>query len=113
MPLAGAAFLAWFGAKRWAPEANAAFSFATLAAAAALTARVIGEGSVTAADEQFFIDPFNVFLVSLTALVGFTTSLFSRPYMRIEAEHGRVKAGQLRLFHSMYQLFIAAMLIAL
>jgi hydrogenase-4 component F len=114
MPLVGAAFLALFGTKRWAPEANAAVSLATLAAAAALTARVIGgEGNITAADEQFFIDPFNVFLVSLTALVGFTTSLFSRPYMRIEREHGRVKRRQLRLYYSMYQLFIAAMLIAL
>ena len=112
-PIAGAAFLALFGARRWAPEANAAFSFATLIAAAALTVRVISEGNITAAAEQFFIDPFNVFLVSLTAFVSFTTSLFSRPYMRIEREHGRVNAGQLRLYHSMYQLFIAAMLIAL
>jgi hydrogenase-4 component F len=112
-PVAGAACLALFGARRWAPEANAAFSLATLVAAGALTARVIGEGNITAAHEQFFIDPFNVFLVSLTALVSFTTSLFSRPYMRIEQEHGRVGPGQLRLYHSMYQLFIAAMLVAL
>src|SRR5258706_3764019 len=33
--------------------------------------------------------------------------------MRIEAEHGRVSARQLRLYHSMYQLFMATMLIAL
>jgi hydrogenase-4 component F len=112
-PILGAACLALFGARRWAPEANAGFSLATLLAAAALTVRVIGEGNITAAHEQFFIDPFNVFLVSLTAFVNFTTSLFSRPYMRIEREHGRVKPGQLRLYHSMYQLFIAAMLVAL
>ena len=42
------------------------------------------------AREQFFIDAFNVFLVTLTAFVGLTTSLFSRPYMRIEA---RSRAG--------------------
>jgi len=113
MPFAGAVFLAVSGATRWAPEVNSAFSFATFVAAAALTARVIGEGSITAADEQFFIDPFNVFLVTLTAFVGFTTSLFSRPYMRIEREHGRIKRRQLRLYHSMYQLFITAMLVAL
>jgi hydrogenase-4 component F len=112
-PIVGAACLALFGARRFAPEANAAFSFTTLLAAAALTVRVIGEGNITAANEEFFIDPFNVFLVSLTALVSFTTALFSRPYMRIEQEHGRVKPGQLRLYHSMYQLFIAAMLVAL
>ena len=63
--------------------------------------------------EQFFIDPFNVFLVTLTAFVGLTTSLFSRPYMRVEIEHGRVTAGRLRLYHSMYQLFMATMLVAL
>src|SRR5690606_11697953 len=49
----------------------------------------------------------------LTAFVGFTTSLFSRPYMRTEMEHGRVGAGRLRLYHSMYQLFMATMLVAL
>ena len=113
LPLAGAACLAWCGAHRRAPEINVAFSLATFAAACALTARVIGEGNLTAIEQQFFIDPFNVFLVTLTAFVGFTTSLFSRPYMRIERQHGRVKAGHLRLYHSMYQLFVAAMLLAL
>ncbi len=60
--------------------------------------------------EQFFVDSFNVFLVALTAFVGFTTALFSRPYMRIEEHHGRLNARRLRLYHSMYQLFMAAML---
>jgi hydrogenase-4 component F len=113
IPLAGAAVLAAVGARRWAPEVNVGFSAATFLAACALTSRVISSGSFTAFSEQFFIDAFNVFLVTLTALVSFTTSLFSRPYMRIESEHGRVKAQHLRLYHSMYQLFIAAMLLAL
>jgi hydrogenase-4 component F len=113
IPLAGAAVLAAVGARRWAPEVNVGFSAATFLAACALTSRVIGDGSFTALGEQFFIDAFNVFLVALTAFVSFTTSLFSRPYMRIESEHGRVKPQQLRLYHSMYQLFIAAMLLAL
>ena len=65
------------------------------------------------AHEQFFIDPFNVFLVTLTAFVGLTTALFSRPYMRVEMAHGRLSAGRLRLYHSMYQLFTFTMLLAL
>jgi hydrogenase-4 component F len=113
VPVLGAAFLAAVGTKRWAPEANVAFSAATFLAACALTARVIGGGSFTALGEQFFIDAFNVFLVTLTAFVSLTTSLFSRPYMRIESEHGRIKPQHLRLYYSMYQLFIAAMLLAL
>ena len=112
-PVLGAAFLAAVGARRWAPEINVAFSAATFLAACALTTRVIDEGSFTAVREQFFIDPFNVFLVTLTAFVSLTTSLFSRPYMRIESAHRRVKPQHLRLYHSMYQLFIAAMLLAL
>ena len=48
------------------------------------------EGRILAGREQFFVDPFNVFLVLLTAFVGWTTSLFSRPYMRIELHDGRI-----------------------
>src|SRR5215469_12849323 len=96
-PLVGAAVLAVLGARRFAPELNVAFSLLTFLAACALTVRVIGEGSLTLAHDQFFIDPFNVFLVTLTAFVGFTTALFSRPYMRVEMQHGRVKAPQLPL----------------
>ncbi len=112
-PLLGALILAFLGGKSWAHELNVAFSLVTFLAACALTVRVIGEGDVLVANEQFFIDAFNVFLVTLTAFVGLTTSLFSRPYMRIEAEHGRVSVKQLRLYHSMYQLFMTTMLIAL
>jgi hydrogenase-4 component F len=112
-PLLGALLLGLLGAKRWAPVLNVAFSSVTFLAACALTSRVIARGNFLVMQEQFFIDAFNVFLVTLTAFVGLTTSLFSRPYMRIEAEHGRVSSAQLRLYHSMYQLFMGTMLIAL
>jgi len=112
-PLAGSLLLALIGERRWAPEANVAASAATFAAAAWLTGRVIAAGPQLVLNEQFFIDPFNVFLVALTALVGLTTTLFSRPYMRIEEAHGRVNARRLRLYHSMFQLFMFTMLLAL
>jgi len=112
-PLGGAVALGVFGARRWAAELNALFSISTFLAACALTVQVIAEGHLVVAHEQFFIDPFNVFLVTLTALVGCTTALFSRPYMRVELDHGRLSAGRLRLYHCMYQLFIFTMLLAL
>ena len=52
-PLAGAVLLALFGERRWAPEINAFMSFATLAAAGLLTARVIADGP----REQVKADP--------------------------------------------------------
>jgi len=113
VPLLGGVLLALVGHKRWAPEMNALMSLITLVAAAALTRRVITDGPMTALQEQFFVDPFNVFLVALTAFVGFTTALFSRPYMRIEEHDGRLNAARLRLYHSMYQLFSFTMVLCL
>jgi hydrogenase-4 component F len=113
IPLAGALLLGGFGHRRWAAEANALMSLATLVAAALLTGRVIAEGPMTALREQVFVDAFNVFLVALTAFVAFTTALFSRPYMRTEEHHKRVNSARLRLYHSMYQLFSFTMLLTL
>jgi hydrogenase-4 component F len=112
-PLLAGAVLAALGHRRLAPEINAAFSFGTLIAAAVLVVRVVSTGPVTMWSEQFFVDPFNVFLVALTALVAFTTALFSRPYMRIEESNGRVNKSRLRLFHAAYQLFTFTMLLTL
>src|SRR5258708_36975815 len=112
-PLLGCILLALFGARRFAAELNAGMSLATLIAASLLVLRVIRHGPMLAGHEQFFVDSFNVFLVALTAFVGFTTALFSRPYMRIEEHHGRLNPRHLRLYHSMYQLFMAAIFLAL
>jgi hydrogenase-4 component F len=112
-PLLGALLLAFAGAHRRAPEINVTTSLATLGFAVLLVLRVIRHGPMTVANEQFFVDPFNVFLIALTAFVGFTTALFSRPYMRIEEDRGRLTPARLRLYHSMYQMFMASMLVAL
>ncbi len=112
-PLTGGLLLAAFGSRSWAAELNSAMSFCTLIAAVVLTIRVIDSGPQVAFSEEFFIDQFNVFLVALTAFVAFTTSLFSRPYMRIEQHHGKLTIPMLHLYYSMYQLFTLAMLVAL
>ncbi len=113
LPVIGAAVLAFVGHRAYASSVNVAVSAGTFIAAAALTARVIDRGPLLALGRQFLVDPFNVFLVALTAFVGMTTALFSRPYMRIEEEHGRLTPGRLRLYHSMFQLFMFTMLLAL
>jgi hydrogenase-4 component F len=61
----------------------------------------------------FFIDDFNVYLVVLTAFVGFTTSVFSASYIEHEVEIGRLDAARLRFYHGMYQAFMFSMLLAL
>ena len=113
IPLAGAAVLGLVGHRDSAATVNIGFSLATFVAAMLLTARIVAGGPVLALQQQFFVDSLNVFLVTLTAFVGFTTALFARPYMRVERDHGRMTAPRMRLFHSMYQLFSFTMLLAL
>lgn len=113
IPLIGGLLLAIWGDREAGQDLNAAVSFLTLAAAAWLTAIVIRDGPLLVWGEWFFVDALNVFLVTLTAFVGFTTSLFSRPYMRVERDHGKMTPGRMRLYHSMYQLFNCMMLMAL
>jgi len=113
LPLTGGVILALVGHRRYAAEANSLFSFLTLAAAIRLAVLVVDRGSFVAVDELFFVDPFNVFLVALTAFVSFTTTLFSRPYMRNEAAKGKLSPNMMRLYHSMFQVFGFTMLLAL
>jgi hydrogenase-4 component F len=113
IPLLGGFVLALIGHRDHAADVNTAFSLGTLIAAAVLTAQVISGGPAFAWGKLFFIDPFNVFLVALTAFVGFTTAVFSRPYMRVERDHGKMTPRRMRLYHSMYQFFSATMLLAL
>jgi len=113
IPLAGAAVLGLVGHRDSAATINIGFSLATFVASAALTAQIVAGGPLLALNEQFFVDPLNVFLVALTAFVAFTTALFARPYMRIERDHGKMTPPRMRLFHSMYQLFSFTMLLAL
>jgi len=113
IPLAGSAVLGLVGHRGAAATVNIGFSLATLVASAVLTAQIVAGGPLLALNQQFFVDSLNVFLVALTAFVGFTTALFARPYMKVERDHGKMTAPRMRLFHSMYQLFSFTMLLAL
>src|SRR3954451_5199009 len=113
IPLFAGACLALVGQHHAAAELNVGFRFLTFGSAALLAVQTVAHGPAFALGELFFVDPLNVFLVALTAFVGWTTSIFSRPYMRIELVRGKMTGPRMRLYHSMYQLFIFAMLLAL
>ena len=113
IPLLGGLVLALIGHRAYARDVNVAFSLGTFLAACAMTAQVVSEGPQYVWGQQFFIDPLNVFLVTLTAFVGMTTAIFSRPYMRVEQDHGKMTPRRMQLYHSMYQLFSFTMLLAL
>jgi len=111
IPLLGGMVLGLFGHRAYARDINVVFSLGTFLAACDLTIQVVSEGPQFVLQKQFFIDPLNVFLVTLTAFVSLTTAIFSRPYMRIEQDHGKMTPPRMRLYHSMYQLFSFTMLL--
>jgi hydrogenase-4 component F len=59
------------------------------------------------------IDDFNIFLVTITTFVAFTTSIFSASYIGHELEIGRLTPVFLRFYHALYQAMIGAMNVAL
>jgi hydrogenase-4 component F len=59
------------------------------------------------------IDDFNIYLVTITTFVAFTTSIFSATYIGHELEIGRLTPNFLRFYHALYQAMIGAMNVAL
>ncbi len=59
------------------------------------------------------VDDFNVYLVTLTTFVAFTSSIFSASYIGHELEIGRLTPKSLRFYHALYQAMIGAMNVAL
>ncbi len=108
-----AILLAFVGDWKRAPEIKINRSDVAFAASIALAVQVYLHGPMVAGGKFFFVDAFNVYLAVLTSFVSMTTAIFSRRYMRVEREHGRVGAWKMRFYHAMYQLFIFAMLLAL
>lgn len=113
VPFAGGVLLSIMGDKKYAPQCNILFSLLSFIIAIILAVQVIRKEPEFALGAWFYVDAFNVFLVTLTALIGLTTALFSKPYMRIECDRGKVSPKRLRLYHAMYQFFIFTMLAAL
>ncbi|MEC9340007.1 MAG: hydrogenase 4 subunit F [Pseudomonadota bacterium] len=113
IPAAGAAVLAVTGDRAFAALLNVAVSAATLLASVVLALQVLDAGWFLTPGRMLYVDAFNVYLVVLTAFVGMTTAVFSRPYMAHERERGRVGPRAMRLYHSMYQAFLFTMLLAL
>jgi hydrogenase-4 component F len=63
--------------------------------------------------DLMIVDDFNIYLVTLTTFVGFTTSVFSASYIAHELEIGRLTPVFLRFYHALYQAMMGAMNVAL
>jgi len=113
IPLAGIVFFALGGHRDDMGKLNVRFNAICLLATIWLAVNVLNQGTILSDNKAFLIDPFNVYLIVLTAFVGLTTSIFSAPYMAHEKELGKLTDNRLKLYYSMYQGFMLAMYLVL
>jgi len=107
IPALAAAVLALLPGYRLSARLNVVATGLTLIAAAALAFGRPVAGS------YLLVDDLNVVFVILNAFVGFTTSVFSASYIAHEIEIGRLTPPYLRFYHTMYQVLMFAMNLAL
>jgi hydrogenase-4 component F len=108
VPGLGAALLALIGDDRKGAWLNVLVSFLTLLCALALLA--IGRPEP---GPFLIVDELNVVFILISTLVGFTTSVFSASYIAHELDTGHLTPAHLRFYHSMYQMLMFGMNLAL
>jgi len=113
IPLVATFIFGVIGHWKHAGTLNILVCVATFATSLQLAVNIFTNGAMITPGKMFYIDPFNVYLILVNALVGLTTSIFSRPYMAHELKIGRVDDGRMRLYHAMFQGFLLTMLVAL
>lgn len=108
VPAAAAALLALVPGYRIGAGINIAASLATfLAAAALLVLPTPGPG------DYLQVDGLNIVFIVLNTFVGLTAAVFSASYIGHELETGRVTPASLRFYHTMYQVMMFGMNLAL
>jgi hydrogenase-4 component F len=107
IPLTAAAILALLPSYRVAARLNVSAALLTL-----MTALLLFKQRPEP-NLYLLVDDFNVYLIVLNTLVGFTTSLFSASYIGYELTSGRLTPAYLRFYHAMYQVLLFAMNLAL
>ncbi len=110
-PLVGGLLLALVPRLSWAGWINVLVSLISLIASVVLAIEVAQHDVIHG--WGFRIDAFNIYLLVLTAFIGVTTSIFSRPYMQYVCSSGLTNSLGMRLYHTMYQIFLFTMLLAL
>ena len=107
IPLVSAALLVALPGYRLTARFNVVATFLTLLAALSLLFGRPEPGP------YLHIDDLNNVFIVLTTFVAFTTSVFSASYIAHELDSGRLTPTFLRFYHSMYQILMFGMNLAL
>jgi hydrogenase-4 component F len=107
IPAVAACLLAALPGYRLTARLNVVATFLTFATAVSLFIVEPKSGP------YLLVDDLNKVFIVLTTFVSFTTSVFSASYIEHEIEIGRLKLTYVRFYHSMYQVMMFGMNLAL
>ena len=107
IPALSACLLAALPGYRLTSRLNVLAAFLSFATAASLFVVEPQSGP------YLLVDDLNKVFIVLTTFVAFTTSVFSASYIGHEIEIGRLKLTYVRFYHSMYQVLMFGMNLAL
>jgi hydrogenase-4 component F len=85
---------------------------AVLALALVATTRVIDGETLSAYGDWFFVDSLGSIFLALIGIVGFLTGVYSLRYLRHDLEVGLLDVGRVRIYYSLFSLFLATMLLS-
>src|SRR3990172_8410918 len=107
-----ASIASFFSSKRKACETATIIAGAVALAAALFSAQKVSSEGTYSPNDYFSIDALGAIIIVLIAFIGFIAALYSMAYLRRETEKGIIGFEKARLYFILFNLFIAAMLLA-
>ncbi|MDP3104304.1 MAG: proton-conducting transporter membrane subunit, partial [Candidatus Methanoperedens sp.] len=86
-------------------------SVVTLLLGLLLVVEVYKYETIVTWQNALFADSFSAFIVLIVSIVGFVASLYSIGYMGHEYDHGVIEVKKLRLYYSLFHIFMFTMLL--
>lgn len=111
--IVGVPILALWGDGRKGRWLFIAINFLVLSCSVLAVKDFLQQGPLAAMGEELRMDAFSLILVLLNSVVGLMTAWFSAGYWQQEVQYHHFGKGRQRLYHAMFQSFLATMLLAL
>lgn len=113
IPLLAAILLAITGSRAISAYLSVVASFIAFVVAIVLLVQLLQQHTLFAWRQWLYLDYFNGYFIILTTFISFTIAIFNIAYLKEELNQQKLTKKSLRFFHSIYQFFMFAMLLAL
>ncbi len=97
--------------KKQAETVSLIGSIITLIIGLDLVFQVFNVGIIVSWTDVLFADAFSAFIILIVSIVGFVASVYSIGYMGFEFKHGTMDFRKLRLYYTLFHLFMFTMLL--